>query len=91
MASPRQMLVIKTLVVQHVDRSYCRLFTLRQASLTSFFIGSRDRDYLHDREGKIVRSTSMTNPKFRDSGTSLKGFDIFVANPMRASVLPEQP
>jgi type I restriction enzyme M protein len=33
-------------------------------------------------EGEIVRGNSMTNPKFRDSDSSLKKFDIVVANPM---------
>ncbi len=37
---------------------------------------------IHDMEGKIVRGNSMTNPKFRDSDTSLRKFDIVVANPM---------
>jgi type I restriction enzyme M protein len=33
-------------------------------------------------EGEIVRGNSMTNPKFKDSDSSLKKFDIVVANPM---------
>lgn len=37
---------------------------------------------IHDMEGDIVRGNSMTNPKFRESDTSLKKFDIVVANPM---------
>ena len=37
---------------------------------------------IHDMEGEIVRGNSMTNPKFRLSGGSLRGFDIVVANPM---------
>lgn len=37
---------------------------------------------IHDMEGEIVRGNSMTNPKFRESDTSLKKFDIVVANPM---------
>jgi len=37
---------------------------------------------IHDMEGEIVRGNSMTNPKFRESDSSLKGFDIVVANPM---------
>lgn len=36
---------------------------------------------LHDMEGEIVRGNTMTNPKFLD-GSSLKKFDIVVANPM---------
>jgi len=37
---------------------------------------------VHDMEGEIVRGNSMTNPKFRDSDSSLRKFDIVVANPM---------
>ncbi|PKN00323.1 MAG: XRE family transcriptional regulator [Elusimicrobia bacterium HGW-Elusimicrobia-2] len=37
---------------------------------------------IHDMEGEIVRGNTMTNPKFRDSNSSLKKFDIVVANPM---------
>jgi len=37
---------------------------------------------VHDMEGEIVRGNSMTNPKFRDSDTRLRKFDIVVANPM---------
>ena len=37
---------------------------------------------IHDMEGEIVRGNSMTNPKFRENDTSLKKFDIAVANPM---------
>ncbi len=37
---------------------------------------------IHDMEGDIVRGNSMTNPKFKDNDTSLKKFDIVVANPM---------
>ncbi|MBU2056089.1 MAG: N-6 DNA methylase [Proteobacteria bacterium] len=37
---------------------------------------------VHDMEGEIVRGNSMTNPKFKDSDSSLKKFDIVVANPM---------
>lgn len=37
---------------------------------------------IHDMEGEIVRGNSMTNPKFKNSDSSLKKFDIVVANPM---------
>lgn len=37
---------------------------------------------IHDMEGEIARGNSMTNPKFRESDSSLKKFDIVVANPM---------
>ena len=37
---------------------------------------------IHDMEGEVLRGDSMRNPKFRESDTSLKKFDIVVANPM---------
>ena len=37
---------------------------------------------IHDMEGEILRGNSMTNPKFRESDSSLRKFDIVVANPM---------
>ncbi len=37
---------------------------------------------IHDMEGEVVRGNSMTNPKFREQGGSLRAFDIVVANPM---------
>ncbi|MEW6614644.1 MAG: N-6 DNA methylase [Thermodesulfobacteriota bacterium] len=37
---------------------------------------------VHDMEGEIVRGNSMTNPKFKQSDSSLKKFDIVVSNPM---------
>jgi len=37
---------------------------------------------IHDMEGEIVRGNTMTNPKFKNSNSSLKKFDIVVANPM---------
>lgn len=37
---------------------------------------------IHDMQGEIVRGDSMRNPKFKDSDTRLKKFDIVVANPM---------
>lgn len=48
---------------------------------SSYAIG-RMNMVIHDMEGEIVRGNSMTNPKFRQSDTSLKKFDIVVANPM---------
>jgi len=33
-------------------------------------------------EGEIVRGNTMTNPKFKDSNSSLRKYDIVVANPM---------
>lgn len=37
---------------------------------------------IHDMEGELVRGDSMRNPKFREGDTSLKKFDLVVANPM---------
>jgi type I restriction enzyme M protein len=37
---------------------------------------------IHDMDGEVVRGDSMRNPKFKDTDTSLKKFDIVVANPM---------
>jgi type I restriction enzyme M protein len=37
---------------------------------------------IHDMEGEIVRGNSMTNPKYKESDSGLKKFDIVVANPM---------
>ena len=37
---------------------------------------------IHDMQGEVVRGDSMRNPKFKDSDTRLKKFDVIVANPM---------
>lgn len=37
---------------------------------------------IHDMEGEILRGDSMRNPKFRAADTSLRAFDLVVANPM---------
>jgi type I restriction enzyme M protein len=37
---------------------------------------------IHDMDGEILRGDSMRNPKFRESDTRLKKYDIVVANPM---------
>ena len=37
---------------------------------------------IHDMQGEIVRGDSMRNPKFKDTDTRLKKFDIVVSNPM---------
>jgi len=54
----------------------------RQEPTGSSYAIARMNMVIHDMEGEIVRGNSMTNPKFRDSDTSLKKFDIVVANPM---------
>ncbi len=48
----------------------------------SSFAIARMNMVIHDMEGEIVRGNSMTNPKFKDSDTGLRKFDIVVANPM---------
>ncbi len=37
---------------------------------------------IHDMEGEVLRGDSMRNPKYRDSDTRLRQFDIVVSNPM---------
>ncbi len=51
----------------------------REAS--SYAIACMNR-IIHDMEGQVARGDSMRNPKFKDSDTRLKQFDIVVANPM---------
>jgi type I restriction enzyme M protein len=48
---------------------------------SSYAIACMNR-IIHDMQGEIVRGDSMRNPKFKDSDTSLRKFDIVVANPM---------
>jgi type I restriction enzyme M protein len=48
---------------------------------SSFAIACMNK-IIHDMEGEVLRGDSMRNPKFRESDTSLKKFDIVVANPM---------
>ena len=48
---------------------------------SSYAIACMNR-IIHDMEGQVVRGDSMRNPKFKDGDTSLKRFDIVVANPM---------
>ena len=48
---------------------------------SSYAIACMNR-IIHDMEGQVVRGDSMRNPKFKDGDTSLKKFDIVVANPM---------
>jgi type I restriction enzyme M protein len=47
----------------------------------SSFAIARMNMVLHDMDGEIVRGNTMTNPKFLD-GSSLRRFDVVVANPM---------
>jgi type I restriction enzyme M protein len=48
---------------------------------SSYAIACMNR-IIHDMEGQVVRGDSMRNPKFKDGDTSLKKFDVVVANPM---------
>ena len=48
---------------------------------SSFAIACMNK-IIHDMEGQILRGDSMRNPKFKQSDTSLRKFDIVVANPM---------
>ena len=48
---------------------------------SSYAIACMNR-IIHDMEGQVVRGDSMRNPKFKDGDTSLKKFDVIVANPM---------
>jgi type I restriction enzyme M protein len=65
------------------ERKLMRPLKLYGQELTgSSYAIARMNMVIHDMEGEIVRGNSMTNPKFRESDTSLKKFDIVVANPM---------
>jgi type I restriction enzyme M protein len=71
------------LALQQRDHKISRPLKLYGQELTgSSYAIARMNMVIHDMEGEIVRGNSMTNPKFRDSDTSLKNFDIVVANPM---------
>jgi type I restriction enzyme M protein len=48
---------------------------------SSYAIACMNR-IIHDMDGQIVRGDSMRNPKFKEGDTSLKKFDVVVANPM---------
>jgi type I restriction enzyme M protein len=65
------------------ERKVSRPLKLYGQELTgSSYAIARMNMVIHDMEGEIVRGNSMTNPKFRESDTSLKKFEIVVANPM---------
>ncbi|MGH7984141.1 MAG: N-6 DNA methylase [Candidatus Udaeobacter sp.] len=71
------------LALQQRDHKISRPLMLYGQELTgSSYAIARMNMVIHDMEGEIVRGNSMANPKFRDSDTSLKKFDIAVANPM---------
>ena len=71
------------LALIQTDRKVSRPLKLYGQELTgSSYAIARMNMVIHDMEGEIIRGNSMTNPKFRESDTSLKKFDIVVANPM---------
>jgi type I restriction enzyme M protein len=71
------------LALVQTERKVSRPLKLYGQELTgSSYAIARMNMVIHDMEGEIVRGNSMTNPKFRESDTSLKKFDIVVANPM---------
>jgi type I restriction enzyme M protein len=71
------------LALQQRERKIYRPLKLYGQELTgSSYAIARMNMVIHDMEGEIVRGNSMSNPKFRESDTSLKKFDIAVANPM---------
>ncbi len=71
------------LALQQRERRISRPLKLYGQELTgSSYAIARMNMVVHDMEGEIVRGNSMTNPKFRESDTRLRKFDIIVANPM---------
>ena len=71
------------LALVQTERKVSRPLKLYGQELTgSSYAIARMNMVIHDMEGEIVRGNSMTNPKFRETDTSLKKFDIVVANPM---------
>jgi type I restriction enzyme M protein len=71
------------LVLQERELKVQRPLKLYGQELTgSSYAIARMNMVIHDMEGEIVRGNSMTNPKFKDSDSSLKKFDIVVSNPM---------
>lgn len=71
------------LVLQERELKIQRPLKLYGQELTgSSYAIARMNMVIHDMEGEIVRGNSMVNPKFKESDSSLKKFDIVVANPM---------
>ncbi len=71
------------LVLQEREIKIQRPLKLYGQELTgSSYAIARMNMVIHDMEGEIVRGNSMTNPKFKESDSSLRKFDIVVANPM---------
>jgi type I restriction enzyme M protein len=71
------------LALQERELKVSRPLKLYGQELTgSSYAIARMNMVIHDMEGEIVRGNSMTNPKFRESDSRLRKFDIVVANPM---------
>ncbi len=71
------------LALQERELKVSRPLKLYGQELTgSSYAIARMNMVIHDMEGEIVRGNSMTNPKFRESDSKLRQFDIVVANPM---------
>ena len=71
------------LVLQEREIKVQRPLKLHGQELTgSSYAIARMNMVIHDMEGEIVRGNSMNNPKFKQSDSSLKKFDIVVSNPM---------
>lgn len=71
------------LALQERDVKVSRPLKLYGQELTgSSYAIARMNMVIHDMEGEIVRGNSMTNPKFRNKDSSLRRFDLVVANPM---------
>ncbi|MBW2036338.1 MAG: N-6 DNA methylase [Deltaproteobacteria bacterium] len=71
------------LVLMERDLKVSRPLKLYGQELTgSSYAIARMNMVIHDMEGEILRGNSMTNPKFRETGSRLRKFDIVVANPM---------
>ena len=71
------------LALQERELKVSRPLKLYGQELTgSSYAIARMNMVIHDMEGEIVRGNSMTNPKFKESDSSLKKSDIVVANPM---------
>ena len=77
------LLVKCELTLQEREVKVSRPLKLYGQELTgSSYAIARMNMVIHDMEGEIVRGNSMTNPKFRNKDSSLRMFDIVVANPM---------
>jgi type I restriction enzyme M protein len=71
------------LALQERENKIQRPLKLYGQELTgSSYAIARMNMVIHDMEGELVRGNSMVNPKFKESDSGLRKFDIVVANPM---------